>query len=72
MADQPVPAFPDPPESMTESFEPKVGQNPLDEEYDRQVGNDEIVSQDNARIQVVGHKSLLFGGFDNSWKYFHK
>jgi hypothetical protein len=63
----PVSAFPDPPKSMMESFEPKGGQNPLDEEYGRQVGNDEIVSQDNARIQVVGHKSS-FWGVDNSWK----
>jgi hypothetical protein len=46
---------------MMESFDPKAGQNPLDKENGRQVGNDEIVSQDNARIQVVRHKISLWG-----------
>ena len=38
--DQTVSVFPNQPESMMESFEPKVGENPLDAENDRHVGND--------------------------------
>jgi hypothetical protein len=40
----PIPAFPDSAENMAESPEPKFRKNPVNEEHDGQVGNDEIVS----------------------------
>ena len=52
---QPVSVFPDLPEDIIESLEPEVHQNPVNEENDRQVGYDEIVSKDNARVQVMRH-----------------
>jgi hypothetical protein len=47
---QPVSAFPDPPENIDESFEPKVGKNPLNEENDREVGHNEVVAKDNTQV----------------------
>lgn len=58
---QPVSVFPDPPEDIIESLEVKYREDPVYEEYDGQVGNDEIVSQDNAQVQVMRHKSSFLG-----------
>ena len=52
---QPVSAFPDSPEDIVESLELKYRADPVNEEHDRQVGNDEIITQDNVEIQVMGH-----------------
>jgi hypothetical protein len=43
----------------------------VNEEHDRQIGDDEIVSQDNTQVQVMGHKSSFLRG-DNAWKDSHE
>jgi len=61
--------FPDPPEDQIESVELKYRADPINEEHDGQVGDDEIVSQDDAQVQVMWHKSSFFRG-GNLWKNF--
>jgi hypothetical protein len=68
---QPVSVFPDPPEDIIESLEVKYREDPVYEEYDGQVGNDEVIPKYDIQVQVMGHKSS-FWGLDNSWKYFHE
>ena len=67
----PVPAFPNLAENIAESRDPEFCENPVNEEYDRKVSNDEIVAQDDVQVQVMGHKPSFFRG-DNSWNDFHK
>ena len=67
----PIPAFPDLAENIAESFKPKVGENPMNEEHDRKVGNDEIVLDNNVQVQIMRHNSSFLRG-DNSWKDFHE
>jgi hypothetical protein len=66
-----VSTFPDPLKNIAESHDPDLCENPLNEEHDRQVGDDEIVSQNDAKVQVMRHKTSFFRG-DNSWKDFHE
>ena len=54
---QRVPAIPDPPEDIIDSPELKYREDPLNEKHDRQTGDDEIVSEDDTKVQVMGHKS---------------
>jgi len=58
---QPVPVFPDPPEDIVESFWLKDRADPVNEEHGGQIGDDEIVAQDNAQVQVTWHKSSFWG-----------
>jgi hypothetical protein len=67
----PVSAFPNSAENIVESCDPDFCKNPVDEEHDRQVGDDEIKSKDDIWVQVMRHKSSFFRG-DNLWKDFHK
>ena len=59
---QPVSVFPDPPEDIIESLEVKYREDPVYEEYDGQVGDEEIVAQYNAQVQVMRHKFSFFRG----------
>lgn len=68
---QPVSVFPDPPEDQIESVELKYRADPINEEHDGQVGDDEIVVQYNAQVKAMRHKFSFFRG-DNLWKNFHK
>ena len=68
---QPVSVFPDPPEDQIESVELKYRADPINEEHDSQVGDDEIISKDDLWIQVMRHKFSFFRG-DNLWKDFHE
>ena len=61
ITDLSVSPFPDPPEDIFESLEPKVRQGPVNEEHDRQVGDNEIVLKDNAQVQAMGHKFSFLG-----------
>jgi hypothetical protein len=61
----PVPAFPNLAENIAESRDPEFCENPVNEEDDRQIGDDKIVSQDDAQAQTVRHKSSFLRG-DNS------
>ena len=45
----PIPAFPDSAKNIAESRDPEFCKNPVNEEDDRQIGDDEIVSQDDAQ-----------------------
>jgi hypothetical protein len=45
----PVSAFPDPPKNIAESYDPEFCEDPVNEEYDCQISDDEIVSQDNTQ-----------------------
>jgi hypothetical protein len=56
-----VPAIPDHPEDITDSLEPVYRSEPVNQEHDRQVSGDEIVTQNNTQIQIAGHKSSFFG-----------
>ena len=49
------------PEDIGESRDPELCEYPFNKEDDRQVGDNEIVSQDNARIQVMSHRSSFLG-----------
>ena len=53
----PIPAFPDPAENNAESHDPEFCKNPVNEEHDRQVSNDEIVSKNYVHVQIMQHKS---------------
>jgi hypothetical protein len=66
-----VSAFPDPPKNIDESRDPDLCEDPVNEEHDRQIGDDEIVPQDDAEVQIMRHKSSFFRG-SNSWKDFHE
>jgi hypothetical protein len=57
---QPVSAFPDMQEDIIDSPELENRADPVNEKHDRQVGGDEIVSQDDTRVQVIGHKSSFW------------
>ena len=58
----PVSGFPDPPENNAEFRDPDLCENPVNEEYDRKVSNDEIVAQDDVQVQIMRHRSSFFGG----------
>ena len=58
---QPVSAFPEPPKNIVESCDPEFCEDPVNEKYDRQIGDDEIVSQNDAKVQVMRHKSSYWG-----------
>ena len=47
---------------MAEPVDPKFRKNPVNEEHDSQVGNDEIISRDDAKIQVMRHISSFLRG----------
>jgi hypothetical protein len=68
---QRVPAFPDPPEDIVESPDLKYRADPLNEKNDRHVGDENVVSKDNAKVEVLGQKFSFFRG-DNLWKHFHE
>jgi hypothetical protein len=55
-----VPAIPDHPEDITDPLEPIYRSEPVNQEHDRQVSGDEIVMQNDTRIQVAGHKSSFW------------
>ena len=61
----PVSAFPDSAESIVESSDPDLCENPVNEEHDRQIGDDEIVSKNYVQVQIMQHKSS-FLRFDDS------
>ena len=67
----PVSALPGPPKNMPESADSDFGKNPVNEEHDCQVSNDEIVSQKDAQVQIMRHNSSFLRG-DNSWKDIHE
>ena len=67
----PVSAFPDLAENIAESYDPEFCEDPVNEEYDCQIGDDEIVVQDDVWVQVMRHRSSFSRG-DNSWKDFHE
>jgi hypothetical protein len=66
-----VSSFPDPPEDIIESLELSYREEPINEEHEGQVGDDEIVVQYNAQVQAIWHKFSFFRG-DNLWKDFHE
>ena len=66
-----VSSFPDPPEDIIESLELSYREEPINEEHDRQLDDDEIVAQYNAQVKAMRHKFSFFRG-DNLWKDFHK
>jgi len=66
-----VSSFPDPPEDIIDSLELSYREEPINEEHDGQVGDDEIVVQYNAQVKAMRHKSSFFRG-DYSWKDFHE
>jgi hypothetical protein len=66
-----VSVFPDSAENIGESGDLEFRKNPVNEEHDGQAGNDEIISQDDAKVQVMRHISSLLRG-DNSRKDFHE
>ena len=67
----PVSIFPDPPKYLVDPVDPDLCHNPVNEDHDRKVSNDEIVAQDDVQVQTMRHKSSFFRG-DNSWNDFHK
>jgi hypothetical protein len=67
----PVSAFPDLAENIAESRDPEFCKNPVNEEDDRQIGDDKIVLHDDIQVQVIRHNSSFLRG-DNSWKDFYK
>ena len=67
----PIPAFPDLAENIAESRDSEFCENPVNEEHDCKVGNDEIVSKNYVQVQIMRHNSSFLRG-DNSWKDFYK
>lgn len=67
----PIPAFPDLAENIAESRDPEFCKNPVNEEDDRQIGDDKIVLDNNVQVQIMRHISSFLRG-DNSWKDFYK
>ena len=67
----PVSVFPDSAENIAESYDPEFCEDPVNEEYDCQIGDDKIVLDNNVQVQIMRHNSSFFRG-DNSWKDFHK
>jgi hypothetical protein len=61
----PVPAFPDLAENIAESHDSELCDNPVNEEDDCQIGDDEIVSKNYVQVQIMQHKSS-FLRFDDS------
>jgi hypothetical protein len=58
-------------ENIAESRDSEFCEDPVNEEQDRQVGNNEVVSQDDIQIQIIRHISSFLRG-DNSWKDSHE
>jgi hypothetical protein len=58
-------------ENIAESRDSEVCEDQVNEEHDRQVGNNEVVSQDDIQVQVIRHNSSFLRG-DNSWKDSHE
>jgi hypothetical protein len=66
-----VSAFPDSPENMGESADSDLRKNPVNEEHDREVSHDEIVSQKDVQVPAIWHKFSFLRG-DNQWKALHE
>ena len=58
---QPISVFPDSPKYLVDPVDPDLCENPVNEEHDRKVSNDEIVAQDDVQVQVMRHKSSFWG-----------
>ncbi len=57
----PISAFPNPTENIGQSCDLDFYENPVNEEHDCKIGDDEIVLKDNAQVQIMGHKFSFFG-----------
>jgi hypothetical protein len=67
----PIPAFPDLAENIAESRDPELCENPVNEEDERQIGNDKIVSKNYVQVQIMQHNSsflrvIIHGRFSMS------
>ena len=58
----PVSAFPDSAKNIAESRNPEFCKNPVDEEHNCQVSNDEIVLDNNVQVQIIRHNSSFLRG----------
>ena len=53
----PVSAFPNLAENIAESRDPDLCENPVNEDHERQIGDDKIVLDNNIQVQIMRHKS---------------
>jgi len=57
-----ISAFPDLPKTIADFRDPKHCENPVNEEYNHHVGDNEIPAKDEAQVQVMRHISPLLRG----------